>query len=112
MKRLISILCIALTAAALLLTSPAKAEPDLALGKQVFSGNCASCHMGGKNVVMANKTLQKGTLAQYGMDSMAAIQTQVTKGKNAMPAFGGRLSPDEIESVAAFVLARAEADWK
>ena len=33
---------------------------------------------------------------------------QVTNGKNAMPAFGGRLSDEEIQDVAAFVFNQAD----
>lgn len=112
MKKLVNIACIALLAITLLFSAPANAEPDLGLGKQMFGANCVACHKGGANLVMANKNLKKATLAQYGMDSMDAIQTQVTNGKNAMPAFSGRLDPHQIESVAAYVLAQADANWK
>ncbi|MBF2097188.1 MAG: c-type cytochrome [Gloeomargaritaceae cyanobacterium C42_A2020_066] len=83
---------------------------DLAHGAQVFSANCAACHMGGRNVIVATKTLQKADLEKYGMD-LAAITMQVTKGKNAMPAFGGRLSTTDIDDVANYVLAEAEKGW-
>ncbi len=36
--------------------------------------------------------------------------TQVTNGKNAMPAWAGQLSPEEIESVAAYVYKQATTD--
>lgn len=39
-----------------------------------------------------------------------SIVYQVTNGKNAMPAFGGRLSDEEIADVAAYVYATASAD--
>ena len=29
---------------------------DLAAGAQVFASNCAACHIGGNNAVMAQKT--------------------------------------------------------
>jgi hypothetical protein len=35
----------------------------------------------------------------------------VTNGKNAMPAFGGRLSDDDIKDVAAYVISQSEAGW-
>jgi cytochrome c6 len=44
--------------------------------------------------------------------SIEAITTQVTKGKNAMPAFAGRLKPEQIEDVATYVLEQSEKDWK
>ncbi|NJR64946.1 MAG: c-type cytochrome [Leptolyngbyaceae cyanobacterium CRU_2_3] len=109
MKRLLSI---ALAAIALLtfFTPPALAA-DVANGAKVFATNCAACHMGGKNVVNAAKTLQKAALEQYEMASIDAIKTQVTKGKNAMPAFAGRLSSEQIEDVSAYVLDKADKGW-
>jgi cytochrome c6 len=47
------------------------------------------------------------------MNSSEAIIAQVTNGKNAMPAFKGRLKPAQIEDVAAYVLDQANnKDWK
>jgi len=91
--------------------APVLADADIASGAKVFSANCAACHNAGGNVVNAAKNLKLDTLKQYGMDSAAAIITQVTNGKNAMPAFKGRLSQDQIESVAAYVLDKAASGW-
>jgi len=41
-----------------------------------------------------------------------AVITQVTNGKNAMPAFGGRLSDDDIANVASFVISKSEEGWE
>lgn len=60
---------------------------------------------------MANKTLKQAALERYGMNSLDAILYQVTNGKNAMPAFGNRLSDREIEDVATYVLQQAEQGW-
>lgn len=84
---------------------------DLVRGGQVFASNCASCHMGGGNVVNTTKTLKISDLEQYEMASLEAIKTQVTKGKNAMPAFLGRLTEQDIDDVAAYVLEQAETGW-
>jgi len=92
------------------LTRPALAA-DAASGAKIFSANCAACHAGGRNVIMANKTLQKEALEKYSMNSMEAIVTQVTNGKNAMPAFKGRLNQAQIEDVASYVLAQADKGW-
>lgn len=108
------ILAIVLVFAAFLspvLVSPAVADADLATGAKVFNANCAACHMGGGNVVSANKNLKAEALNQYGMNSAAAIITQVTNGKNAMPSFKARLTPAQIESVAAYVLSQSEKGW-
>lgn len=84
---------------------------DLAAGEQVFSANCAACHAGGNNAIMPAKTLQKDVLEENSMNSLAAITNQVTNGKNAMPAFGGRLADEDIENVANYVLSQAEKGW-
>ena len=78
-------------------------------GANVFAGNCAACHAGGNNVIQNEKTLRKDALTSYlsGGFSEASIVTQVTNGKNAMPAFGGRLDDDEIKDVAAYVYDQA-----
>jgi cytochrome c6 len=40
-----------------------------------------------------------------------AVATQVTNGKGAMPAFGGRLSEEDIANVATYVITSAEDGW-
>ncbi len=111
MKKILSIILLGITIFTLAFSSPALAA-DSANGAKLFSANCASCHAGGKNLVQAQKTLKKDALEKYGMYSAEAIIAQVTKGKNAMPAFQGRLKPNQIEDVAAYVLEKADKDWK
>ncbi|HSF75039.1 MULTISPECIES: cytochrome c6 PetJ [unclassified Microcoleus] len=111
MKRLLSIALLAIAIFTVGFGRPALAG-DAANGAKIFSSNCAACHIGGGNVVMAMKTLKKEALEKYGMNSLEAITTQVTKGKNAMPAFAGRLKPEQIEDVATYVLSQSEKDWK
>ena len=62
---------------------------------------------------MPNKTLEKEALETYlaGGRSEKSIISQVTNGKNAMPAFGGRLGDDQIADVAAYVMATSEKGW-
>ncbi|MGC1525660.1 MAG: c-type cytochrome [Phormidesmis sp.] len=96
-------------------TSPAIAA-DLAQGAQVFASNCAACHIGGGNAIMAPKTLKTNALEQYldgygAEHDINAIIKQVTYGKNAMAAFGRRLSADEIANVAAYVQDQSEKGW-
>jgi len=111
MKKILSIILLGITVFTFAFSSPALAA-DTANGAKLFSANCASCHAGGKNLVQAQKTLKKDALEKYGMYSAEAIIAQVTKGKNAMPAFSGRLKPNQIEDVAAYVLEKADKDWK
>nr|YP_009736258.1 cytochrome c6 [Scytosiphon promiscuus]QDM58345.1 cytochrome c6 [Scytosiphon promiscuus]QDM58488.1 cytochrome c6 [Scytosiphon promiscuus]QTW91525.1 cytochrome c6 [Scytosiphon lomentaria]WAM64583.1 cytochrome c6 [Scytosiphon lomentaria] len=90
--------------------NPAEAV-DINNGESVFTANCSACHAGGNNVIMPEKTLKKDALEDNKMDNVKSITYQVTNGKNAMPAFGGRLSETDIEDVANFVLSQSEKGW-
>jgi len=110
MIRLFSILAIALT----ILVSLAFGQPafaEVSAGAKIFNNNCAQCHAGGKNNVVAAKTLKADALEKYGKNTVEAISLQVSKGKGAMPAFGKKLSADEITLVANYVLDQAEKGW-
>jgi len=84
---------------------------DSAAGAKVFNANCAACHAGGGNAINAAKTLKKDALTANGKDTVEAIVTQVLNGKNAMPSFKGRLNEDQIQSVAMYVLEKADKGW-
>lgn len=114
MRNLFAIALLTLAIFTFTLSGSAFSPPVLAAtldGAKIFSTNCAACHAGGGNLINMSKTLQKEVLEKYEMKSLTAVKTQVTKGKNAMPAFGGRLSPEQIETVAAYVLDKAEQGW-
>ena len=87
------------------------ANPALADGAATFTANCNACHAGGGNVINPTATLSLADLEKNGKASIEAIITQVTYGKAPMPAFGGRLTDDQIEEVAEYVLSQAEAGW-
>ncbi|YAG12803.1 Cytochrome c6 [Nostoc sp. DSM 114161] len=84
-------------------------------GAKIFEANCASCHIGGGNILIAEKTLKKEALSKYlknyDNDSIQAIIHQVQNGKNAMPAFKDKLTPEEILQVAAYVFENAQQGW-
>ncbi len=108
---LLALLQLALgTFATLLLGNPATAvQSDR--GREIFSHNCAACHLDGGNIIIADKNLHKSALSKHQMDSINAIAHQVKHGKKAMPAFKGRLSEFQIETVASYVLHQAEKGW-
>ncbi len=85
---------------------------DVATGAKVFGANCAACHAGGGNAINGAKTLKQDALTANGKDTVDSIVAQVVNGKNAMPSFKSRLSQDQIESVAMYVLEKAEKGWK
>lgn len=110
LKKILSIVWLAIALFTFALGRPAFAA-DTESGAKIFAAKCATCHSGGRNVVMTNKTLKKDALTEYGMDSLEAIINQVTNGKNAMPTFKGRLSAKQIEDVATYVLEQADKGW-
>nr|YP_009546376.1 cytochrome c553 [Gelidium gabrielsonii]YP_009546599.1 cytochrome c553 [Gelidium kathyanniae]YP_009565091.1 cytochrome c553 [Gelidium galapagense]AYO27724.1 cytochrome c553 [Gelidium gabrielsonii]AYO27947.1 cytochrome c553 [Gelidium kathyanniae]QBA96442.1 cytochrome c553 [Gelidium galapagense] len=104
-------LFILLLLSSLTLLSKEVLAADLESGKQIFVANCSACHVGGNNVLIAEKTLKTDALEENEMKSVLAITNQVKNGKNAMPAFGGRLADEDIENVANYVLDQAENGW-
>ena len=112
MRHIISVALVALIG--LMMPSFAVAA-DPVHGEQVFSANCAACHMGGGNVVNGQRTLKqddlKAYLSDYNDGHESAIVYQVTNGKNGMPAFGSKLGSDDISDVAAYVEAQSAKGW-
>jgi cytochrome c551 len=72
---------------------------DPAAGAEVFAENCSTCHGADGGGGNGGPDLNTMPLAQ---SEEGAIQ-QVTNGGGGMPAFGGTLSEEEIENVAAYV---------
>ena len=79
----------------------AAGQGDAEAGKAVFTANCGSCH-----------TLEEaGTSGTVGpnLDELSLtvdqVVQQVTNGGGGMPPFGGQLSEEDIQNVAAFVVA-------
>ena len=62
MRHIISVALVALIG--FMMPSFAFAE-DLAHGEQVFSANCAACHMGGGSVVNGQRTVKQDDLKAY-----------------------------------------------
>lgn len=79
---------------------------------EIFTANCAGCHINGGNIVRRGKNLKQKALKQNGMDSIEAISSIVANGKNNMSAYKDRLSEQQIEDVSAYVLEQAEKDWR
>ena len=103
--------CLSLSLFIPMLISNVSVAADIENGERIFSANCSACHAGGNNVIIHEKTLKKEALEANGMKSVDAITYQVTNGKNAMPAFGGRLDDSDIEDVANYVLSQSEKGW-
>ena len=100
-----------------LLSAPAMAVDGAALerGEQIFNSNCAACHMGGGNVIRANRTLKISDLNDhveaYSSSPLEALEHEIEDGLNAMPSYADKLSEEEIMAVATYVEQRAELGW-
>ncbi len=79
---------------------------------KLFEINCAGCHPRGGNIIRRGKNLSLRALHRNKLDSLEAIATLVTNGKNNMSAYQDRLTEKEIEDVSAYVLEQAEKGWK
>jgi cytochrome c6 len=85
---------------------------DTANGAKIFDVHCAGCHLNGSNIVRRGKNLKLKALKKYSMDSTEAIASIVANGKNNMSAYKDRLSEQQIQDVAAYVLQQAEKGWR
>lgn len=90
--------------------SPAAALPE-PTGASLFSLNCAGCHAHGGNIVRRGKNLKQKTLIRNGYAEPQAIATLITQGKGAMPAYADRLTAEEIEAIATYVLQQSKSGW-
>ena len=94
MKKTLTLMLV-LAVAALAIPAWADATPD---GAALYKSKCAMCHGASGEGKAAMKTVQfPKTLAE------ADIVKTLENGKNKMPSFKGKLTPDEITQVAKFV---------
>jgi len=85
---------------------------DLPAGSKLFEIHCAGCHINGGNIVRRGKNLKLKTLEKNGYGTVEAIAEIVTNGKANMSAYRDRLTPEQIETVSAYVLEQANQGWK
>lgn len=90
---------------------PPTLAADLDNGAQIFRVNCAGCHINGSNIIRRGKNLKQAALKKNKVDSLEAISYLVANGKNNMSAYKDRLTPQDIQNVAAYVLEQAGKDW-
>jgi cytochrome c6 len=74
---------------------------DTLKGRQLYAANCAICHgQDGRGVMPGTPNFDRGdALLRADMTLLGAIRA----GKNAMPAFQGRLSDRDIMDVIAYL---------
>lgn len=111
MRKIIPLLLLVSFTILFLWQTPALAG-EYSRGQKIFTAHCAACHIGGGNIILTHKTLNKHALQKYNMDSVEAIAYQVKYGKKAMPAFKGRLDDFQIEEVSTYVIEQAARGWQ
>jgi mono/diheme cytochrome c family protein len=84
-------------------STPASGGGGAGNGQQLFTANCASCH----TLAAAGANGRVGPNLDELMPSADLVANQTTNGGGAMPAFGGKLSEDEIRQIAEYVEANA-----
>jgi cytochrome c6 len=103
MKNLVIKASLVLLVAALMVPATSFAADK---GAELFAGKCAMCH--GKNAdatgPMAKKFgLKPFSSAEVQKLSDAELTTIIEKGKDKMPAYGSKLSADEIKEVVKYI---------
>lgn len=76
-------------------------DPVLVEGRSVWSAQCARCH-GADGSGGAGVKLSDGRAEELHPEVVTMVEV-VADGRNAMPAFGGSLSDEEIEAVVRYV---------
>lgn len=79
---------------------------------ELFAANCAGCHPNGANIIRRGKNLKQKALKRHGYTSVDEIATLINNGKGLMSAYGEQLSPDDINTLAQYVLDQAAINWK
>ncbi len=77
---------------------------NINIGKKLFLENCSVCHLNGNNIIIPEKNLKVESLKANGINNLESIKYEIINGKNGMPAFGGRLSEEEINYIAKYIL--------
>ena len=76
-------------------------SPELAAqGKTLYRQLCSNCH----GVNMVNAGTSTFDLRNFPQDDKTRFVNSVMHGKNAMPAWGDLVKPEEIEAIWAYVL--------
>jgi cytochrome c6 len=84
----------------------AEASPAQSAGETLFKTKCAACHgPDGKGEVPMGKKLGARNLSSTEVQgqSDAQLADVVTKGKNKMPAYAGKLTKEQIPDLVAYI---------
>jgi mono/diheme cytochrome c family protein len=77
----------------------APVPPTPEAGRRAYTSYCVRCH--GLNLAVGSSAFFD--LRTFPKDDKARFLDSVTKGKRAMPAWGGVVRPDEMEAIWAYI---------
>jgi mono/diheme cytochrome c family protein len=80
--------------------APDFTSAQIRTGADLFARHCSACHG-----MRMNKPEVGFDLRTFPHDQRDRFVNSVSKGKNAMPPWGGLLKPDEIDALWAYVIA-------
>jgi putative membrane protein len=93
-----------MTAAALLLPTPAIAQSgDPEAGREVFESNCAMCHGGDASGMMGMHPSLRGAVERLSREGAVVTVRNGRDTMPPMPSFEGRLSEEEIDDVVTYL---------
>jgi len=109
-ERIVSIMCVVtlLSVATAVLVAPAFGA-DLAKGKSIYGDKCLKCHGekgkgdGRKAADLEKKPADYTDKAKMAKFTDEDLKKAVKEGKKPMPAFGKKLSDEEIDGVIAYI---------
>ena len=89
----------AFAAAATLSTSLFAAD-----GAALYKSKCVGCHGADGSKVIAALGVKPLNTPEVKKMGPAGVSELISKGKNKMPAFAGKMTPEEVSAVSAYVL--------
>ena len=95
--------CLLLVTFTAMITGPARGQ---SAGETLFKAKCVMCHgADGKGEVPMGKKLNIPSFAAPDVQNQsdAQLTDAVTKGKNKMPAYDGKLTKDQIAQLVAYI---------
>ena len=109
-ERIVSIMCVAtlLSVASAALSTPAFGA-DLAKGKSIYGDKCLKCHGekgrgdGRKAADLEKKPADYTDKAKMAKFTDEDLKKAVKEGKKPMPAFGKKLTDEQIDTVIAYI---------
>jgi len=81
------------------------------LGENLFTHNCAGCHINGGNIIRRSKNLKISSLKRDGIDNQEAIAQIARQGVGIMSGYEDELGDNGDQIVANWIWEQAQKAW-